>query len=132
MIIAIVGSRNMSRYGKDVINQLRIKNYELVTINIMGCNREIIKKCQKNNIKVTIFEGENFEKINNDVANYADVLVIIEGGKNSGTLLLAKNFVEKNKLVYCVPGRINDDNSFACNWLISQGAIPLINIDQII
>lgn len=128
--IAVVGSRNMSRYGKDVIKLLinNLKNkVKIVTINVFGCNKEIIRLGADK-----VFEGENFEKINNDVANYADVLVIIEGGKNSGTLLLAKNFVEKNKLVYCVPGRINDDNSFACNWLISQGAIPLINIDQII
>jgi len=129
MKIAIVGSRNMSRYGKEVINLFMNninKKAEIITIDVMGCNREIMKyKCR-------VFSGEDFEKINNDVANYADLLVIIEGAKKSGTLLLASNFVEKNKLVYCVPGRINDDNSFACNWLISQGAIPLINIDQII
>lgn len=132
MKIAIVGSRNMSRYGREIINKFLISNfqlpkYELVTINVMGCNREIINKCRENNIKIKIFEGENFEKINDDVANYADLLLIIEGGKNSGTILLANKFVEKNKLVYCVPGRINDDNSYACNWLISQGAIPLID-----
>ncbi len=131
----------MTEYGKMVIRQLIIKNYlpagrqanyELVTINVMGCNREIIKKCQENNIKIKIFEGENFEKLNNDVADYADMLVIVEGGKNSGTLLLADKFVEKNKLVYCVPGRINDDNSYACNWLISQGAIPLVDIEMML
>jgi predicted Rossmann fold nucleotide-binding protein DprA/Smf involved in DNA uptake len=130
MKIAIVGSRHMSRYGKEVIKLLinNLKNkVKIVTINVFGCNKEIIRLGADK-----VFEGENFEKINNDVANYADVLIIIEGAKNSGTLLLAKNFVEKNKLVYCVPGQINDDNSFACNWLISQGAIPLINIDQII
>lgn len=130
MKIAIVGSRRMTNYGKSVIYNLikELKNkVEIVTINVSGCNREIIRLGADK-----IFEGEDFEKINNDVANYADVLVIIEGAKKSGTLLLASNFVEKNKLVYCVPGRINDDNSFACNWLISQGAIPLTNIDQII
>jgi len=125
--IAIVGSRNMSDYGREVISKLRITNYELVTINVMGCNREIIKKCRENNIKIKIFEGEDFEMLNEQVVNYADVLVIIEGGKNSGTILLAQKFVEKNKLVYCVPGRINDPNSYACNWLISQGAILLID-----
>ncbi len=114
----------MSRYGKEIIEMLmnNLNNKaEIVTINVFGCNKEIMKyKCK-------VFSGEDFEKINNDVANYADILVIIEGGKNSGTLLLASNFVEKNKLVYCVPGRINDPNSYACNWLISQGAIPVID-----
>jgi len=128
MKIAMVGSRNMSRYGREVIGLLmnNLKNKaEIVTIDVAGCNREIMKyKCK-------VFSGDNFELLNEQVADYADSLVIIEGGKNSGTLLLAEKFVEKNKLVYCVPGRITDPNSFACNWLISQGAIPLINTDQL-
>ena len=118
----------MSKYGREVIGLLMnniINKVEVVTINVAGCNREIMKyKCK-------VFEGEDFEMLNEQVANYADILVIIEGGKNSGTILLAGKFVEKNKLVYCVPGRINDENSYACNWLISQGAIPLINIDEL-
>jgi predicted Rossmann fold nucleotide-binding protein DprA/Smf involved in DNA uptake len=39
--------------------------------------------------------------------------------------------VEKNKNVYCVPGRITDEGSFATNWLIKQGAIPLVEIDNL-
>lgn len=119
----------MSRYGKEVIgllmNQLKNK-IEIVTINVSGCNREIIRLGAGR-----VFEGEDFELLNEQVASYADMLVIIEGGEKSGTLLLASKFVEKNKLVYCVPGRINDPNSYACNWLISQGAIPLILIDEL-
>jgi len=127
--IAIVGSRNMSGYGREVIGLLmnNLKNKaEIITINVAGCNREIMKyKCR-------VFEGENFEMLNEQVANYADILVIIEGGKNSGTILLANKFVEKNKPIYCVPGRINDENSYACNWLISQGAIPLLEVEQLL
>lgn len=115
----------MSRYGKEVIsllmNQLK-NNAEIVTINVSGCNREIIRLGAGR-----VFEGEDFEMLNEQVAVYADILVVIEGGINSGTILLASKFAEKNKLVYCVPGRINDPNSFACNWLISQGAIPLVD-----
>ena len=33
------------------------------------------------------------------MANYADILVVVEGGENSGTILLASKFVEKNKVV---------------------------------
>lgn len=132
--IAIVGSRKMTGYGKDVIEQLIIKNYEfkikdweIVTIEVSGCNYEVIRKCQEYKIRCKIFKGENFEKLNEEVASYADVLVIIEGGRHSGTMLLAQKFVEKNKLVYCVPGRITDENSWATNWLIGEGAIPLID-----
>ena len=78
-----------------------------------------------------VFSGENFEKINEDVAQYANVLVIIEGGEKSGTILLAEKFVEKGKMVYCIPGRITDENSKACNWLISQGAGVISKIEDL-
>jgi len=126
--IAVVGSRYMSSYGKEVIGKLmdKLKSEEVVTIKVAGCNSEIIKRGAKK-----VFFGENFGKLNEDVANYADILIIIEGGKNSGTLLLANNFVEKNKDVYCVPGKISDEGSFVPNWLIKEGAIPLISIDDL-
>ena len=127
--IAIVGSRYMSAYGKKVIEELMnfLKNKaEVVTIQVMGCNSEIIKKGAKK-----IFEGKNFQKLNNDVADYADILVIIEGGQKSGTILLAESFIEKGKGVFCVPGRITDEGSNATNWLIKQGAIPLIKMEDL-
>ena len=120
----------MSTYGKEVIGALmkELNNkVEVVTIDVMGCNREVMKyKISK------VFSGTNFEKLNEDIANYADILVVIEGGKNSGTILLAAKFAEKNKNVYCVPGRINDDGSYATNWLIGQGAGILTNIREFV
>lgn len=114
----------MSDYGRQVIRLLmnKFKDEEIVTIDVMGCNREVMRyKCK-------VFSGNNFEKLNEEVAEYADCLVIVEGGKGSGTLLLAEKFVSKNKLVYAVPGRITDEGSWTPNWLIEQGAIPLVDI----
>jgi predicted Rossmann fold nucleotide-binding protein DprA/Smf involved in DNA uptake len=127
--VAIAGSRYMSSYGKKVIGELMIflKNrVEVVTIKVVGCNSEVIKMGAKK-----IFEGENFQKLNDEISDYADILVIIEGKEKSGTILLAQNFIEKGKEVYCVPGRITDENSYATNWLIKEGAIPLIKIDDL-
>lgn len=123
----------MSQYGKTVIDELikRLGGVEVVTIRVSGCNSEVIRMVQKYRLKIKIFEGENFEKLNNEVAEYADCLVIVEGGKESGTILLASNFIEKGKSVYCVPGRIFDEGSQATNWLIKEGAIPLINLDNL-
>jgi len=117
----------MSKYGQQVIEMLmsKLKDEEVVTIDVMGCNREVMKyKCK-------VFSGNNFEKLNEEVATFADCLVIVEGGKKSGTMLLAQNFVEKNKPVYAVPGRITDEGSWTPNWLIEQGAIPLTDIMMI-
>ena len=118
----------MSRYGKVVIAKLlpSLIDHEVVTINVGGCNREIMK--YKN---VKVFAGENFEKLNEEVANYADCLVIIEGGPKSGTILLAEKFVEKNKEVWVVPGRIFDEGSFVANFLIKNGANVLVDVDDL-
>jgi len=126
--IAIVGSRYMSDYGKEVIGILmeKLRDEEVVTIKVSGCNSEVMRLGARK-----IFEGENFEKLNEQVADYADILVIIEGGEKSGTILLASKFVEKNKNVYCIPGRITDENSEATNWLIKQGAMPIISLDDL-
>jgi len=133
-----VGSRRMSDYGKEVIRkilimnyQLRNKGFEVVTIRVFGCNSEVIKISQKFNLKMKIFEGDNFEKLNEQVANYADCLVIIEGGERSGTLLLAQNFVEKGKRILVVPGRILDEGSFAPNWLAASGAEMILDINDL-
>jgi len=118
----------MSDYGKEVIGILmeKLRDEEVVTIKVSGCNSEVIRLGARK-----IFEGENFEKLNEQVADYADILVIIEGGEKSGTILLASKFVEKNKNVYCIPGRITDENSEATNWLIKQGAMPIISLDDL-
>lgn len=130
MKVAVVGSRFMSEYGKrvigDLMNLLKNKKIEVVTIRVSGCNSEVIRLgAQK------IFEGDNFQKINEDVADYADILVIVEGGRGSGTLMLASNFIDKGKNVYCVPGRITDEGSYATNWLIGEGAIPIIELENL-
>ena len=127
--IAVVGSRYISEYGKEVIGKLMIflKNKaEVVTIKVMGCNSEVIRLGAEK-----IFEGKNFEKLNEEVSNYADILVIVEGRKESGTILLAEKFIEKGKNVYCVPGKITDEGSYAPNWLIKQGAIPLTEMEDL-
>ncbi len=129
MRLAIVGSRKMSSYGKQAIGLLMRKlvgKCEVVTIDVGGCNREVIRYGADK-----VFRGENFEILNYELAEYADILVVIEGGKLSGTLLLASIFAEKGKQVYCVPGRIIDESSWAPNWLISQGAMIITSIESL-
>lgn len=119
----------MTVYGKRVIGQIMaaVKGKAVVaTIRVSGCNTEVIRLGAKK-----VFTGDNFEKLNDELAEYADILIVVEGGRKSGTILLARNFVEKNKPVYAVPGRIDEENSAAPNWLISQGAMPLVEPESL-
>jgi len=119
----------MSEYGKEVIFRImrKLVNYEVSTIRVSGCNSYIIKSGAK-----VVFENKNnFEEVNEKLANYAECLVIIEGGERSGTLLLAQKFVEKSKRVLVIPGRIFDEGSFATNWLAASGAEIIFDINDL-
>lgn len=120
----------MSSYGKEVIGKLMAElrdKVEIVTIEVSGCNREVMRLgAQK------IFKGDNFEKLNRELAEYAEILVIIEGGENSGTVLAAECFLDLGKEIFCVPGRITDEGSYSTNWLVKQGANVLTEVGDII
>jgi predicted Rossmann fold nucleotide-binding protein DprA/Smf involved in DNA uptake len=131
MILAVVGSRRMSPYGKRVIEKIaewaNKKNINLVTIDSSGCNR-YLAKIGKN---VEIVRGKNFYEMNQVLANKADKLIVVEGGENSGTILVAKEFADRNKDVWAVPGRLEDENSRACNFLLENGANIVTNLENI-
>ncbi len=127
--VAIIGSRRMSPYGKTVIGMVmkELKDKaEVVTILVAGCNREVVRLGADK-----VFKGDNFEKLNNDLANYSDLLVVIEGSLKSGTILAAKCFLDLGKEVWAVPGRIIDENSRMTNYLIKNGAVPLLEMTDL-
>jgi len=127
MIIGIVGSRKMSGYGKKVINMLMSKLDNVATIDVSGCNREVIRLGAKK-----IFTGDDFEKLNVALAEYVDKLIVVEGGENSGTFLVAQAVMEAGKEVWAIPGRITDSGSVAPNWLLKNGAKILTDLTDII
>jgi DNA processing protein len=95
----------------------------VVTIEVSGCNREVIRLGAKK-----VLRGENFEKLNEELAKYADILVVIEGDKKSGTILVAKCFLDLGKEIWVVPGRITEENSWMTNYLLKNGATPLTEL----
>ena len=60
------------------------------------------------------------------------MLVVVEAGLDSGSLITAKHASEQGRTVYAVPGNINSQTSIGCNLLIRDGAVPLIIIDDLI
>ena len=74
---------------------------------------------------------ENFIARNRIVSALADVLVITEAAKNSGSLHTARFALEQGKTVMAVPGNINNPISEGCNNLIKSGAIPVTDVSDI-
>ena len=58
--------------------------------------------------------------------------MIVEAKEASGTLITARWALEQGKDVYAVPGRINDPLSVGCNRLIREGAIPVLEVSDVL
>jgi len=161
--IAIVGSRKMTSYGKEVASRFSSELSTLGVVIVSGLARgidttahgacvesggktiavlaggldniypreneylarEIIKK---GGVLVSEYPlghpafRENFPNRNRIISGLAKAVLVVEGEKNSGTLLTAKHAGEQGKTVFAVPGQITSPLSQAPHYLIRNGA----------
>lgn len=59
---------------------------------------------------------------NRIIAALSDLVIVLEAGEKSGSLITAQLALDYGKDVYALPGRIDDPLSAGCNELIRQGA----------
>lgn len=69
-----------------------------------------------------------FPRRNRIVAALSDYVVIVEAGKDSGTLITADLALEMGREVYVVCGSIYSEQSYGCNRLLGEGATPLYDL----
>ncbi|HPD44663.1 MAG TPA: DNA-processing protein DprA [Candidatus Woesebacteria bacterium] len=172
-LIAVVGSRRMSSYGKQVVERIvpeLVKagyiivsgmafgidawshkvclDYKGKTIAVLASgvnmptpksNRWIYERIIRENGLIvsqfkngTIPQPVNFLKRNEVIVDLCQKILIVEGNQTSGTLVTAKLAADQGKDVYCVPGRITDNNSFAPNFLIKNGAQIVTEINDLL
>lgn len=72
----------------------------------------------------------NFPPRNRIVSGLADAVIVVEARKKSGTLITVDMALEQGKEVYAVPGRLVDDLSSGCNYLIKNGAGILLDMEE--
>ena len=68
---------------------------------------------------------------NRIISAISDAIIIVEAGSRSGSLITAECAQEQGKEVYSIPGNITSPGSLGTNKLIRDGAIPLINFDEL-
>lgn len=63
-----------------------------------------------------------FPERNRIISGMADIVLVIEARKRSGTYITVTQALEQGREVYAVPGRVTDVLSDGCNALIKDGA----------
>lgn len=72
-----------------------------------------------------------FPERNRLISALADVIIVVEAGERSGSLITVDCALEQGKEVFAVPGRIDDISSKGCNNLIKLGAALYNDISDV-
>lgn len=115
------------------------------TVGVMGhgldriypaAHRELAAKMLKHGGLLTEFlpgtnpDRENFPKRNRIIAGMADATIVVEASIKGGALITAEIANSYNRDVYAFPGRVTDEFSEGCNFLIKTNRAGLINNPQ--
>jgi len=66
------------------------------------------------------------------VSGMSDAVVVVESDVNGGAMITARFAGEQGRLLYAVPGRIDQPTSAGCHQLIRDGATLLTSVDDIL
>ncbi len=75
----------------------------------------------------TMPDRENFPQRNRIVAGIADAIVVVEASVKGGALITAEIANSYNRDVFAFPGRIGDEFSEGCNFLIRNNKAALLS-----
>ena len=117
--IAVLGSGLDNIYPKENINLVEeiIKNNGLV-ISEYPLGTKPLKY--------------HFPARNRIISGLSDSVLVVEARKNSGTNITVDFALEQGKDIFVVPGNIYSKTSDGTNFLITEGAIPVLNYKDIL
>lgn len=110
------------------------------TIAVLGCgvdicypseSKELMERIVENGCVISEFPPgmpavpKNFPSRNRIIAGLSKMVVVVEAGKKSGTLITADMALDYGRDVYVVPGNVTSALSYGTNALIKQGC-PII------
>lgn len=77
-------------------------------------------------LKNTNPDRENFPSRNRIVAGLSDATIVIESGIRGGAIITAEIANSYNRDVFVFPGRVHDEYSLGCNYMIKHNKAALI------
>ncbi len=128
-------------YGIDICAHKACVKQKLPTIAILAHgldrvypaqHRSIAEKMLENGGLLTEFpsqtnpDRENFPKRNRIIAGMADATIVVEASIKGGALITAEIANSYNRDVFTFPGRIGDEFSEGCNFLIRYNKAGLL------
>ncbi len=128
-------------YGIDIAAHKAALQNDLATVGVLGhgldriypaLHREVAEKMVSCGGLLTefcsqsILDRANFPKRNRIIAGMADAVIVVEATKTGGALITAEIANSYNKDVFAVPGRIDNEVSEGCNFLIKTNRAHLL------
>jgi DNA processing protein len=117
------------------------------TLAVLGCGVDVVyppehralsQRIQEHGALIsdyypgTLPEGINFPPRNRIISGLSLASVIIEAGEKSGALITAEFAANQGREVFALPGSIYSPRSKGTNRLIRDGAMPLIDFDELL
>lgn len=77
-------------------------------------------------------DKQTFPMRNRVVSGISEAIVVVESDVSGGAMITARFAGEQGRLLYAVPGRIDQPSSAGCHQLIRDGAALLTSVDDIL
>lgn len=117
------------------------------TVAVLGCGLDVCYPPEHRGLREQIIRGGclvseypagsqplrgRFPTRNRIIAAMTLGVVVVEAAARSGALSTARNAVDLGREVFAVPGSIRSERSLGSNALIRDGAIPLLEPDDVL
>lgn len=95
---------------------------------ILSCGGGILSEYPPETPPLSCF----FPQRNRIIAGMSEGIVVTEARKKSGSLITAALGLDYGRNIYAIPGRVTDILSEGCNYLIREGAKPVLSSQDIL
>lgn len=117
------------------------------TVAVLGCGIDIVYPPENLDLYRRITETgavlsefpfgrradrQTFPMRNRVVSGVCEAVVVVETDVNGGAMITARFAGEQGRLIFAVPGRIDQATSHGCHQLIRDGATLLTSVDDIL
>jgi DNA processing protein len=77
-------------------------------------------------------DRQSFAMRNRIVAGMCDATIVVESDVDGGAMITARFAGENGRLIFAVPGRIDQNSSAGCHQLIRDGATLMTSVDDLL